>query len=813
MNKLAFTMAAALVACAASATTTYTITTTAANTYESPLAIDSATVTVDDGETSETKPFSEVKDAFVAGSVFRKRGEGYLRSSASMKGFTGEIRIEEGGYQVITNCCLGPYAKESANPVVVSNGASLVVCPTLATCATKTLRMYNPMTYGGAGYEGRGAISIDTGKGCSLMNGGFSGNWTLTDDAVIGVYSSEYVDCPGLRYCYLQNHVLTIKQMDGAYTFVVPQALIPGGSGGRIVFDGPNINPIIQDTNRDWWSGNANNVFVLTNGSDMTWYIFEPRPWWTWEINEGSNLGVSGKEKYPGNLGASEHYGSWGGPVRLNTDIFNIEGRVNYQGVWLLGYVSGRGGIYANDIWLKLSCATNSFAGPVTVAYTGKYDTGLALYANGAVPSTLAGGITVTNATTYLGKAEVFNLPKLSYEVTSGLSCVSGLATRVTLPSLKKTGNGTLDLSTIPASVSGTTEVKAGTLKLNGAAASEAQIENLYSAVPGLWCGISPDTSGSASTSTIVYSNFVDSCFKMMRQHTYPPWIRNQPTIWGGYIWNRSPTNETWTFGVSARAMGRIYIDGAELVVNDDYSNANLKNKVMTPGPHLFRFAVNPRTSTPGSGVPSAEKGWTWASEMGIVIDRRGRLSKNSADYFFPSNNVIVGTSGFEVAGGDGSLFTRDARDRDDFTAEELRSVLCASQLGDVVLGGAATLDLGCEAGCVPASFGNFTGGGTVANGSVAISGTWTLELANRIPVGLQVTGGDLVFDTGAVLDCDVANLKPKSSGHVIATVSGTISGLPELSDRLIENGWELAVKDGCQLVLSRPTGLMLIVR
>ena len=813
MNKLAFAITAALAACAVSATTTYTITTTAANTYESPLAIDSATVTVDDGETSETKPFSEVKDAFVAGSVFRKRGEGYLLSSPSMFGFTGEVRIEEGGFLVVTNRCLGPTAQASVNPVVVSNGASIVICPTLATCPSKSLVLYNPMTYEGPGYENRGAICYAMGNGCSLMGAGCKGDWTLSGDATIGVYASEYMDHEALRYLYLKDHVLTVQQKDKAYTFVVPRGVIAGGSHGKVIFDGPNLNPIIQNTNRDWWSGNADNVFVLTNGSDMTWYIFEPRPWWTWEINEGSNLGVSGKEKYPGNLGASEHYGSWGGPVRLNTDIFNIEGRVNYQGVWLLGYVSGRGGIYAKDIWLKFSCATNSFAGPITVAYTGKYDTGLALYANGAVPSTLAGGITVTNATTYLGKAEVFNLPKLSYEVTSGLSCVSGLATRVTLPSLKKTGNGTLDLSTIPASVSGTTEVKAGTLKLNGAAASEAQIENLYSAVPGLWCGISPDGTGSASTSTIVYSNFVDSCFKMMRQHTYPPWIRNQPTIWGGYIWNRSPTNETWTFGVSARAMGRIYIDGAELVVNDDYSNANLKNKVMTPGPHLFRFAVNPRTSTPGSGVPSTSKGWTWASEMGVVIDRRGRMSKNSADYFFPSNNVIVGTSGFEVEGGDGSLFTRDARDRDDFTAEELRAALCASQLGDVVLGGTATLDLGCEAGSVPASFGNFTGGGAVANGSVAISGTWTLELANRIPVGLQVIGGDLVFDAGAILDCDVANLKPKSSGHVIATVSGTITGLPTLSDSLVGNGWELAVKDGCQLVLSRPTGLMLIVR
>ncbi|MEJ1731442.1 hypothetical protein SMA90_34470, partial [Escherichia coli] len=83
-----------------------------------------------------------------------------------------------------------------------------------------------------------------------------------------------------------------------------------------------------------------------------------------------------------------------------------------------------------------------------------------------------------------------------------------------------------LDVSTIPISVSGETKVLAGSLSINGAAAAASDVSSLYSAVPGLWCGISPDGTGAASDSTIVYSNFVDSCFAMMSQHTYPPWIR-----------------------------------------------------------------------------------------------------------------------------------------------------------------------------------------------------------------------------------------------------------------------------------------------
>ena len=75
--------------------TVYTVTTDASATYESPLALESASVTVDDGTASVVKPFSELIGAFETNSVFRKRGEGYLRSTPLFKTFTGEIRIED----------------------------------------------------------------------------------------------------------------------------------------------------------------------------------------------------------------------------------------------------------------------------------------------------------------------------------------------------------------------------------------------------------------------------------------------------------------------------------------------------------------------------------------------------------------------------------------------------------------------------------------------------------------------------------------------------------------------------------------------
>ena len=205
---LAIGLAVSSFAAAVRAQTVYTVTTDVSHAYGAPQDIDSASVEVYDGSQVVIRPFPEVRDSFAAGSVFRKRGAGYLRSSPSMFGFSGEIRIEEGGFMVVTNRCLGPTDKELANPVVVSNGASIVVCPTLATCPNDSLLMRNPVTFAGEGYEGRGAICYAMGEGCSLQNKGFNGDWTLAGDAMIGIDTSEYVNHPGLRYLYLKGNIL-----------------------------------------------------------------------------------------------------------------------------------------------------------------------------------------------------------------------------------------------------------------------------------------------------------------------------------------------------------------------------------------------------------------------------------------------------------------------------------------------------------------------------------------------------------------------------------------------------------------------------
>ena len=88
--------------------TVYTVTVNG-GTRESPILLDSvANVTVESGGSATTKAFSEVYGDFASGAgVFRKRGSGWLKSSANMATFTGEIRVEEGAFIVDATGSMG----------------------------------------------------------------------------------------------------------------------------------------------------------------------------------------------------------------------------------------------------------------------------------------------------------------------------------------------------------------------------------------------------------------------------------------------------------------------------------------------------------------------------------------------------------------------------------------------------------------------------------------------------------------------------------------------------------------------------------
>jgi len=92
--------------------------------------LDECEVSVTQDGVTETKEFSSL--SLVSG-TFKKRGFGFLMSSTAMTNFTGTILIEEGALMTESPGMTGP-ADATAGPMVISNGASLVLAPSAGTC-------------------------------------------------------------------------------------------------------------------------------------------------------------------------------------------------------------------------------------------------------------------------------------------------------------------------------------------------------------------------------------------------------------------------------------------------------------------------------------------------------------------------------------------------------------------------------------------------------------------------------------------------------------------------------------------------------
>ena len=105
--------------------------------------------------------------------------------------------------------------------------------------------------------------------------------------------------------------------------------------------------------------------------------------------------------------------------------------------------------------------------------------------------------------------------------------------------------------------------------------------------------------------------------------------------IYTGYVWNRSDTNETWTFRALFDDNVSLKIDGLLLLNNGNGHNANpttYKNHTLTPGPHPIEIRFGDGTGDVGPG--SAPDGIG-----GLVYDKFGRNFQSTdptllADYY-----------------------------------------------------------------------------------------------------------------------------------------------------------------------------------
>jgi autotransporter-associated beta strand protein len=372
--------------------------------------------------------------------------------------------------------------------------------------------------------------------------------------------------------------------------------------------------------------------------------------------------------------------------------------------------------------------ATTISSGTLKLGIANALPTNSVVNVNGGIYD--LGGFTVTNG---------------AVNVTSG-SIVNG---RINSSDITKDGEELLNFSvlqTAPAPVI----INGGTLKLNNLAGLyEGRVSGAFE------LGLSNPQTAVKLCPTNAYMFFNPSTA------SGGIWVDNSTYIYTGVIWNRSPTNETWTFCKSFDDSVQIKVDGISVLnVNGNWDVVVTANYVVTPGPHAFEV----RLGQGSGGVGQA----TNKTVPGAGFDRQGR--SNSA-FCVPI-----------IDPGDGSLLT-------------LFGSNLLSTASTVELAANTLLDLGGTA----QTLAGLSGSGTVSNGTLTVTGvvspagtnaigTLTAKanttLSGKLLVNVATDGTSDVLDVQGNLTLlsptlEIADLQGLSTLKIYTLVnySGSISG------------------------------------
>ena len=416
--------------------------------------------------------------------------------------------------------------------------------------------------------------------------------------------------------------------------------------------------------------------------------------------------------------------------------------------VCTLGKVSS-GGLTKKGEGVLLMNAANTYEGVTRI----EGGTLKALHAD-AIPAN--NGIEIAGGTLDAGGFE---------KAYGAISATSGTLQNAvgTFTSFEKIGDGSFMFN---ASLSGASplEVKEGVLKLPVS-------------VPGLVCGEKVYEQGAA---TVEYDKGMplsnlgtdltpSLAYKLTGEGYYQP---RHYVSYSGYAWNRSSTNETWTFAYSFDDSLKVHVNGevltAEKCGGDGWGVLSLAKATLKPGANSILIQMWNGPETGGAISAGLVKGcinWT-KDHVGIVYNPNGGDSTNGLDYVRMTDP------------GDGSLFT--VYPYDGSTLPDISAVK---------MWPGTTLDV--------------CGGNYVFTGRLQV----TEEVfANPI----RVLGG-ISFGVGATVDVGgIENLDREAGAcTVLVTDSGVSGVLPKL-----EGAWRLRVSsDGKELELVPSRGTAIVLR
>ena len=744
-------------------------------------------------------------------------GNGRILFDTDISAYTGTIHVSSGARAVVK--ALNGLGAASGK-VYVADGGALI--PDATGFAVNAFTMpKNEIHLAGAGPDGKGALVAVADANQRL--GIWGNSFVLDGDALIAnrVAKSYVLDFPkqspstSVINLDMNGHTLTFAPR----TCYIPVRMVVANPGHIVVTnDSLSMNYNVR------LNGTAANTITFRNGGYNHFFQMNVAGITPWTLVHDS----SSKMLF------EQAGGRWDGPIRL-LKPFKLEARtMNGDNIFnpkveFYGPISGEEGIFFNsDVPTRGAghlylYSTNSFTGGVVL----NENTYLHVMANGAVPP--AGGpIVVSNAFLDV-QAGSCVLP--SVDCFCSGACViqsSGVLPGRIAGTLTKRGGGALDCAW-PSRKDGI-DLKAGTLKL--ASDADAWYAGVYEGDRSLGWSTSGQTPEWGSplyyAITPVRDNVQKSMRWVMSASSFP---KGGCTVYEGWIYCPASEAGKWRFASNAISLGRLRIDGNEIINKQGLNQICFGNATMTEGWHhiMFRMgrtgvAGGPNTNLTGAYEYNntaismdAEMLVAWkASGLGLSICRDSvKAEAKTTD--------IADFAAFPSDPGDGSVL----RFVQPGSAEEAAQAAAFTNRQSVAFLAAATntvLDL-CG---MPFSAGCVTGFPTVVHTDIpawlagstpnlTVTDGWTAPAAGiAAGAAFTVTGGALTFAEGTTLRVPDSRALPDTHGGslAVATATGGIAGLPELvfaeGDR---RGILRKSDDGKSLLLTVASGMMVIFR
>jgi len=286
-------------------------------------------------------------------------------------------------------------------------------------------------------------------------------------------------------------------------------------------------------------------------------------------------------------------------------------------------------------------------------------------------------------------------------------------------------------------------------------------------------------------------------------------------------------TLQVRSFALALAGGGKLLIDGVEVLRNLSSNWYYLWTNTISlaPGPHTFDL----RLYNAGYGIGGCRQPYlhwpddgssynTWSNYMGFAYDPNG--CGLSSDTAFDSLNYLKAQNGAGgIPGGDGYLFTRDARTRDECLDDIVEVTRTRASFAELAARPGTVLDL--DGSALPLKVPAFQGFTTVTNGNLTINDTWRLtggDLDTADNSTLRVDG-KLTFAAGAKIVLEDAeafcNLFRGQGGFVVASARDGIEGMPVLEKQADDPSaahWYLSLQDN-ELVLHYSPGTVIILR